>query len=172
MSPYANSSEFAGVIGAFASENSVIAANSLQLFRISQISYSSSTVKLSNKNNFYYFFRTIPPNSFFAPALVDFLKIKTRLVLYFSTETWADTGAQNVKNTLKKNNICIANDLKLVRFPQDKDFDDVLKRSVINDEPNIVILITIQRDSRELLKAKKRNPRSRRPVLCWESWLE
>ena len=161
-SPYA---EIAGVIGPFSSGNSVIAANSLQLFRISQISYSSSAVKLSNKNDFYYFFRTIPPDSFFAPALVDFLKKQdwSYISIVYSTGTWAETGARDVKNALKKNNICIANDLKLVRFPQDKDFDNVLKRLVINDEqPNIVILITIQRDSRELLKAKKRNPRSTR----------
>ena len=162
--PSSNSPEFAAVIGTFKSGNSVIAANILRVFGIPQISYASSTVKLSNKDIYNYFFRTIPPDSFFAPALVDFLKRQgwSQVSIVYSTGTWAETGTQEVRNALKQNNICIANDLLVVRFPQEKDFDDIIERLVIDDkQPKVVILITIQRDSRGLLEAKKRNKGSR-----------
>ena len=161
----ANTSEFAGVIGAFDSGNSVIAANLLRVFQIPQISYGSVTVLLSNKDVYNYFFRTVPPDSFFAAALA---KILTRLdwnyvSIVYSTGRWSETTAREVENTLKKNNICIAKDLILVRFPQENDFDNVIERLVSDDEqPNVVVLVTIQRDSRGLLKAKTRNQRSRR----------
>ena len=165
MSSSANVSELAGVIGAFKSGNSVISANFLRVFRIPQISYGSLTVLLSNKDVYDYFFRTVPPDSFFAAALVKILKRLgwTYVSIVYSTGTWPETGAREVRNALKKNNICIANDLILARFPQEKDFDNVIETLVSDDEqPNVVVLVTIQRDSHRLLKAKKKNQRSRR----------
>ena len=165
MSSSANISELAGVIGAFKSGNSVISANILRVFRIPQISYGSLTVLLSNKDVYDYFFRTVPPDSFFAAALVKILKRLgwTYVSIVYSTGTWPETGARELRNALKKNNICIANDLILVRFPQEKDFDNVIE-TLVNDgeQPNVVVLVTIQRDSRGLLKAKKRNQHSSR----------
>ena len=165
MSSPANISELAGVIGAFTSGNSVISANFLRVFRIPQISYGSTTVLLSNKDVYDHFFRTVPPDSFSAAALVKILKRLgwTYVSIVYSTGTWPETGAREVRNALKKNNICIANDLILARFPQEKDFDNVIETLVSDDEqPNVVVLVTIQRDSHRLLKAKKKNQRSRR----------
>ena len=163
--PSTSTSEFAGVIGAFKSGNSVIVANLLRVFSIPQISYGSLTVKLSNKDVFNYFFRTVPPDSFFAAALTKFLeRMKwTYVSIVYSTGTWSETGAQEVKDALTQSNICIAYYLKLIRFPHKKDFDDVIQRLVSDGEqPTVVILVTIQRDSNGLLKAKKRNRRSSR----------
>ena len=102
-----NGSEFAGVIGAFKSGNSVIVANFLRVFQIPQISYGSLTVKLSNKNVFNYFLRTVPPDSFFAAALVKLLmKMKWMYVsIVYSTGTWPETGAQEVLNALTRNQV-------------------------------------------------------------------
>ena len=160
-----NSSEFAGVIGAFKSGNSVIVANFLRVFHIPQISYGSLTVKLSNKNVFNYFFRTVPPDSFFAAALVKLLmKMKWMYVsIVYSTGTWAETGAQEVLNALARNKICVAKSEKLPRFPTPKEFYDMIEKLTIDDEqPNIVVLVTIQRDSHGLLKAKKKHSRGSR----------
>ena len=163
--PNANGSEFAGVIGPFKSGNSVIVANFLRVFKIPQISYGSLTVKLSNKDVYDYFFRTVPPDSFFAEALVKLLMRMswTYVSIVYSTGTWAETGAHEVKRALMQNNICIAKQIKLVRFPRPTDFDDVIQRLVSDDkQPSVVILLTIQRDSRGLLEAKKRSPRASR----------
>lgn len=103
------SSEFAGVIGAFKSGNSVIAANFLRVFRIPQISYGSLSVKLSNKDVYNYFLRTVPPDSFFAAALVKVLqRMGWSLVsIVYSTGTWPETGAQEVEKSLQRNEVTI-----------------------------------------------------------------
>ena len=102
-----NNSEFAGVIGAFKSGNSVIVGNFLRVFRIPQISYGSLSVKLSNKNIFDYFFRTVPPDSFFAAALAKLLLRMdwTYVSIVYSTGTWPETGAQEVDKALAKNQV-------------------------------------------------------------------
>ena len=105
--PSVNGSEFAGVIGAFKSGNSVIVANFLRVFEIPQISYGSLTVKLSNKNVFNYFLRTVPPDSFFAAALVKLLLKMgwTFVSIVSSTGTWPETGAQEVRKALAENKV-------------------------------------------------------------------
>ena len=163
--PNANGSEFAGVIGPFTSGNSVIVANFLRVFKIPQISYGSLTVELSNKDVYDYFFRTVPPDSFFAEALVKLLIRMgwTYVSIVYSTGKWAETGAQEVQRALRQKKICIAQQIKLERFPRPKDFDDVVQRLASDDElPSVVILVTIQRDSHGLLEAKKRSPRASR----------
>lgn len=102
-----DNSEFAGVIGAFKSGNSVIVGNFLRVFGIPQISYGSLSVKLSNKNIFNYFFRTVPPDSFFAAALVKVLLRMdwTYVSIVYSTGTWPETGAQEVEKALAKSKV-------------------------------------------------------------------
>ncbi|XP_028390818.1 metabotropic glutamate receptor 3-like isoform X2 [Dendronephthya gigantea] len=159
-----NSTEFAGVIGAFKSGNSVIAANFLRVFRIPQISYGSLTVKLSNKNVFNYFLRTVPPDSFFAAALVKLLLRMgwTYVSIVYSSGTWPETGAEEVRKALKNDKICVAKSLQLSRFPTPEDFARIVEELTQDSQPRIVVLVTIQRDSRGLLVAKKKNPRGSR----------
>jgi ABC-type branched-subunit amino acid transport system substrate-binding protein len=107
LQPKVNGSEFAGVIGAFKSGNSVLAANFLRVFRIPQISYGSLSVKLSNKNVFNYFLRTVPPDSFFAAALVKLLVRMgwSYVSIVYSTGTWPETGAQEVEKALERSKV-------------------------------------------------------------------
>ncbi|XP_046852108.1 metabotropic glutamate receptor 4-like isoform X1 [Xenia sp. Carnegie-2017] len=161
-----NGSEFAGVIGTFVSETSVIVANFLRVFQIPQISYGSVANELSNKNLYNYFLRTVPPDSFFAAALTTFLlKMRWTFVsLLYSSGTWAETGAERLRKVLESNKICLGNNIKIPPFPDDDEFDKIMKTLIGDDEeqPRVVVLYTVQRDSRKLLKAKKRHPRGSR----------
>lgn len=59
--------------------------------------------------------------------------------------------------------ICVEKDIKLARFPKKEEIDKVVEDLTDNDDqPRVVILYTIQRDSHEILKAKKRHPRGSR----------
>ncbi len=105
-----NGSEFAGVIGAYKSEITVMVANFLRVFRIPQISYGSLTVELSDKDRYSYFLRTVPPDSFFAAALVKLLvRMRWTYVSIVRSEgKWAETGAEEVKKALTRNKVTIA----------------------------------------------------------------
>uniref|UniRef100_A0A1I7W4K7 ANF_receptor domain-containing protein n=1 Tax=Loa loa TaxID=7209 RepID=A0A1I7W4K7_LOALO len=59
----------AAVIGAASSQVSVMVASMLQLFKVPQISYSSTGTELSEKPRFAYFSRVVPPDNFQATAM-------------------------------------------------------------------------------------------------------
>lgn len=59
--------------------------------------------------------------------------------------------------------ICVANSIKVSRFPTAEEFNKLIDDLTADDEqPNIVVLVTIQRDSHEFLDAKKIHPRGSR----------
>ena len=155
-----HTSEFAGVIGPFTSGNSIIAANFLRVFEIPQISYGGLTVELSNKDLYDYFFRTVPPDSFFAEGLARLLdKFRWNYVsIIYSTGKYPETGTEEIIKALMKRTICIAKKHKLPRFPSKEDFNHAISEVISVKETNVIVFVTIQRDSRGLLKAKKRNP--------------
>ena len=66
--------QLAGIVGASWSTVSMTVANFLRVFEIPQISYDSTSITLSNKDIYSYFFRTVPPDSFQAQAIVDLCK--------------------------------------------------------------------------------------------------
>ena len=53
----------------------------------------------------------------------------------------------------------MAKNLKLTRSPKPEEFDSFIEQLTDDEQPNIVVFVTIQRDSHGLLKAKKRHPR-------------
>ena len=159
-----NTSELAGVIGPFVSGNSKIVANFLRVFEIPQISYASLSVELSDKVIYNYFFRTVPPDSFFAEALAELLvRLGWSYVsIIYSKGTYSESGTQEVVKAVSKRDICVAKKLRLPRFPKEEDFNDAIMKVASVQEANVVIFFTIQRDSRGLLMAKKRQPLAKR----------
>ena len=168
-----NVSEFAGVIGPFTSGNSIIVANFLRVFQIPQISYGGLTVELSNKARYGYFFRTVPPDSYFAEGLARLLEhFRWNYVsIIYSTGTYSETGTEEVVKALSKREICLAKRHRLPRFPVDEDFDKAIGEVMSVEKATVVVFITIQRDSRGLLKAKIRNPLAKRlAIVASVSW--
>ena len=170
---HANSSEFAGVIGPLTSGNSIIVANFLRVFQIPQIGYGGLTVELSNKERYGYFFRTVPPDSYFAEGLARLLeKFRWKYVsIIYSTGKYPESGTEEVIKALSKREICVAKQHRLPRFPGDKDFDKAISDVMSVEQATVSVFITIQRDSRGLLKAKKNNPLAKRlAIVASVSW--
>ena len=167
-----NTSEFAGVIGPFTSGNSIIVANFLRVFEIPQISYGGLTVELSDKSRYGYFFRTVPPDSFFAEGLARLLEhFRWNYVsIVYSTGKYPETGTEEVEKALSKRNICVATKHRLPRFPSERDFDEAIEMILV-EEANAIVFVTIQRDSRGLLRAKERKSEAERlTIVASVSW--
>ena len=173
LSESASDDQLAGIIGPFVSGNSKIVGSFLRVFEIPQISYASLSVELSNKDIYNYYFRTVPPDSFFAEALAELLERLgwNYVSLIYSKGTYPETGAQEVIKALAKRKICIAAKYRLKRFPGQSDYNNAITKAAEVKEANVVIFVTIQRDSRELLKAKQRQPRAKRLMIVGSiSW--
>ena len=159
--------KLAGIIGPFVSGNSKIVGSFLRVFTIPQISYASLAVELSNKDIYNYFFRTVPPDSFFAEALAELLERLgwNYVSIIYSKGTYPESGAQEVIKALTKRKICLAKKHRLARFPKSVEYDYAMAEAAKVKEANVVIFVTIQRDSRRLLMAKKRQPLAKRLLI-------
>ena len=96
-----------GVVGATFSSVSIAVASLLRLFRISQISYSSTAEILSDKTRFDYFFRTVPPDSLQAKAIASII-IKfnwTYVLAIHSDDNYGKGGIASLQNELQSFNL-------------------------------------------------------------------
>lgn len=98
------------VIGAASSPISTNVANLLGVDNTPQISYSSTSVLLSDKTVYHSFFRTIPSDTYQAQALADLLKQFgwTYVSIVASDNAYGRAGLDSLRSELKKKNICIA----------------------------------------------------------------
>ena len=92
-----------GVVGAASSGVSIDTANLLRLFDIPQISYASTAKTLSDKTRFDYFFRTVPPDSLQAQAMVDIVEYFnwTYVIAMHSGDTYGSEGIREFIDQLE-----------------------------------------------------------------------
>lgn len=98
------------VIGAASSPLSINVANLLGVDDTPQISYSSTSVLLSDNTVYHSFFRTIPSDTYQAQALADLLKQFgwTYVSIVASDNSYGRAGVDSLRTQLKKRGICIA----------------------------------------------------------------
>lgn len=152
----------AGVIGPFVSDVSIAVANLLRVFNIPQVSYGSTSADLSNKEIYSYFFRTVPPDSFQAYALVDVLKRQNWDYIFTvnSYGNYGQKGMAELQKAAEAAGICVAHSTQLPSLPDHDAFKKVInnylrKRKEHSNTVNSVVLFTTQADSADLLRAAK-----------------
>ncbi|XP_029196574.2 extracellular calcium-sensing receptor-like [Acropora millepora] len=98
------------VIGAASSSISVSVASLVGVDYTPQISYSSTSVLLSDKTIYPSFFRTIPSDTYQAQALADLLLHFgwTYVSIVASDNAYGRAGVDSLRTELKKRRICIA----------------------------------------------------------------
>ena len=116
----------------------------LSMYQIPHISIGASSDRLSDKNNFEYFSRTIPPDSRQAYAIMDLLVAFnwTYISLIGSTTDYSRNGITALRILAKANGICIAYSVETRPDFDDEAFDDVVRRLRINYKAHAVILFS------------------------------
>ena len=161
-----------GIVGAASSRVSVPVASLVRLFEVPQVSYASSSVLLSNRDRYDYFYRTIPPDDFQAQAMLDImLHFNWSYVsTIFSRNTYGEPGINEFKTLAKKYDICIDLDEGIDDHFTIKKFRDLAER-LIESEANIVILFTSQDNAASLFKQMVDIASSRRFTwIASDSW--
>ncbi|XP_055509480.1 metabotropic glutamate receptor 3 isoform X1 [Leucoraja erinacea] len=148
----------AGVIGGSYSSVSIQVANLLRLFQIPQISYASTSAKLSDKSRYDYFARTVPPDFYQAKAMAEILQFFnwTYVSTVASEGDYGETGIEAFEHEARLRNICIATSEKVGRSTTKKTYEDVIQELLHKANANIVVLFTRGDDARELLAAANR----------------
>ncbi|XP_037761561.1 metabotropic glutamate receptor 2 [Chelonia mydas] len=147
-----------GVIGGSYSDVSIQVANLLRLFQIPQISYASTSAKLSDKSRYDYFARTVPPDFYQAKAMAEILRFFnwTYVSTVASEGDYGETGIEAFELEARARNICIATSEKVGRSMNKKTFDGVIKALLQKPSARVVVLFTRSEDARELLAAAQR----------------
>lgn len=148
-----------GVIGPFTSDVSIAVANLLRVFDIPQISYGSSSAELSNKELYGNFFRTVPPDSFQAQALVDVIRYYGWSYVYTinSNGNYGQKGMKLFHKIARQTGICIAKDVSLPGLPTKRSYNSAVQMITSHNVGNahVIVLFTTQTDSAGLLRAAK-----------------
>jgi hypothetical protein len=179
-----------GVVGATLSSVSVHVASLLRLFQLPQISYASTTPKLSEPS-FDYFARTVPSDSNQARAIVDILRRLnfTYVNTIYSHGDYGEGGFREFKRLLKlstiadnvsikkrQQQICIADEQRLQRDVSIQDIKVILKtmleRIKSDVQVRVYVLFVTKEDARKLLQAIKLFNGTHRPVLiASDAWV-
>jgi len=183
-----------GVVGATLSSVSVHVANLLRLFQLPQISYASTTPKLS-ESSFDYFARTVPSDSNQARAIVDILQRLnfTYVNAIYSHGDYGEGGFREFKRLLKlpitittdedinsnkkrQQKVCIADEQRLKRDASIQDTKGILQSMIDRSQSDVqvraYVLFVTKEDARKLLQAIKLINVTDRPVLiASDAWV-
>ncbi|KAL6464339.1 hypothetical protein MHYP_G00266560 [Metynnis hypsauchen] len=147
-----------GVIGGSYSDVSIQVANLLRLFQIPQISYASTSAKLSDKSRYDYFARTVPPDFYQAKAIAEILRYFnwTYVSTVASEGDYGETGIDAFQQEARVRQICIATSVKVSRSMNRINYETVIRSLQQKANAKVVILFTRSEDARELLVAAAR----------------
>ncbi|XP_061772780.1 metabotropic glutamate receptor 3 isoform X1 [Nerophis ophidion] len=148
----------AAVIGGSFSSVSIQVANLLRLFQIPQISYASTSAKLSDKTRYDYFARTVPPDFYQAKAMADILRFFnwTYVSTVASEGDYGETGIEAFEQEARMRNICIATSEKVGRSNAKKSYEAVIRQLLQKPNARVAVLFLRSDDARELLAAAAR----------------
>ena len=144
---------FAGVVGASASFVSRPVASLLRIFQIPQVSYSSSSPLLSNRDRYSYFFRTIPPDDQQAQAIFDLIIHFNwdHISLVYSNNDYGEPIGQLIQRLSQSGGVCVdLNEAIDVDFTT-SDFV-TLAQKINNSTANVIVLFASINDVKNLLR--------------------
>ena len=154
---------FSGVVGAASSSVSIPVALLLRLFKLPQISPASTAKSLSNKEEFEFFYRTVPPDSGQVQVMYNLVKLFnwTYVSIIYSADVYGENGFKGLQKVFEEDNssnICIANSIPLSPTADDLAYDGAVNRLMENYRKNatVVILFAIHRTAIGVTQAWQR----------------
>ena len=170
-----------GIVGAgFKSSVSEAVASLFRLFKIPQISYGSSSVILSDRIRFDYFFRTLPSDAHLARAMADVVNYFnwSYILALYSNDNYGESGLKIILEKIKgKNNgtSCVADRIPLPISIEGSDamYDTIVERmnKTWIRNATVVLLFGYKRQATAVLQAisrlLEREPDSPLQYLTW-----
>ena len=147
-----------GVVGPNYSSQSAIISKFLGLFQIPVLSTYATSDELSDKTQFPYFMRLVPPDAFQALALVDILEHFgwSYVSLLHSGGNYGDNGARQIEVLTKARGICLAVNQRLSSDFTDEDIENIIGKIRSNKNAHVVVLFLEGYDVKKLLTLVKK----------------
>ena len=148
-----NRPHFAGVIGGMYSSVSLAVANVLQLWHIPQVSPASTSVKLSDKERYPFFARTVPSDTYQFNVIIDILKrLNWALISTVVSEgSYGEQGRNKFTARANEKGICSHMSLTVPNNPTMDDFKDILCKILYHPNSKVMVLLTNIEDTSRIL---------------------
>lgn len=149
-----NNSTVGGVITSISTN--VMAANRvLAPLKIPLVGSMSSSVALSNKEEYPYFARTVPPDSSQMKVIAEILRLRnwTYVSVVYSRETYGVSGANELEKQTRLNGVCIGISVGITYPTDNTESKSVVEQLIALQGANVVVLVTLE--PRPILLAAK-----------------
>ncbi|XP_039261395.2 metabotropic glutamate receptor 7-like [Styela clava] len=151
---------FAGFIGASSSTVSIHTSRLLQGYSIPQISYWATNSILSNKNEFPYFFRTVPSDDHQTEAMIEFVYSRrwNYISIVYENSHYGTRGYKDLEVKAAARNICIAEALSMPTDNNDDNTDEVDEvietlRAKHGNRTSAVILLLTEKAAKKIMQS-------------------
>uniref|UniRef100_A0A0K0EYK3 G_PROTEIN_RECEP_F3_4 domain-containing protein n=1 Tax=Strongyloides venezuelensis TaxID=75913 RepID=A0A0K0EYK3_STRVS len=126
-----NNAVISAVLGPGKSSTALSAQNLLQVFKIPQIGYSSTSIELSDKERFAYFTRVVPSDVWQARAIFEVLQHFnwTYVAVVYSAGNYGEKGYEELLK-MTNENVCIAHSEKVKPLAPEEEFRRALKQII------------------------------------------
>ena len=143
-----------GIVGPGASRVSIPVANLGRLFQVLTVSFGSTSPKLSNRERYPFFYRTVPSDKFQAQAMIDLVLHFnwTEISIIYVEDAYGVSLALELLNQAKANNVCIDVYQEIGDNFGMNDYQE-LAETLLASDTNIVVVIAHEQNVKQLLEA-------------------
>uniref|UniRef100_UPI00398EAC08 taste receptor type 1 member 3-like n=1 Tax=Pristiophorus japonicus TaxID=55135 RepID=UPI00398EAC08 len=165
------------LIGPWTSDQAIVTAKLFSLFLIPQISYGSTSEKLSNKKYFPSFLRTMPSDSNQAMAIVSIVRRFSWnwIAGIGSDDEYGRQGIELVHKYASLQGICVSS-IELiptyVNLPSTKQKISEIVDQISQTNINVIILFSSEGPAQELLKQAVKMNITRKVWIASEAWVK
>uniref|UniRef100_A0A915PZJ0 G-protein coupled receptors family 3 profile domain-containing protein n=1 Tax=Setaria digitata TaxID=48799 RepID=A0A915PZJ0_9BILA len=169
------------IVGPAKSSTTIAVQNLLQVFHIPQIGYGATTADLSDKEQYGYFMRVVPADTWQAKLVVAMLEHFnwTYVAVIYSAGNYGEKGFEELErmiNSDQSENVCIAYSEKVKSLAEPAEFEKILNAlSSQKSVPQVVVCFCEGLTMHGMFKAqqrlRKKNPKLR-PFqwICTDGW--
>ena len=113
----------------------------LSMYKIPHISIRATSDALSDKTEFEYFSRTVPPDHLQTRAIIDLLIAFnwTYVSMIGQSNDYSRNGIAKLRQFAEENGICIACFVEITPDYEDEDYDDIIRQLRINHKAHVVV---------------------------------
>ncbi len=140
-----------GNIGAASSPVSISIASLSRLFSIPQISYSSTSALLGNRERYSYFYRTVPSDDMEGRGIIDLLKHFnwTFISTIFSRNSYGQSGIDDLHTFAARSGICVDLNEGIEESFTEADYGKLVDK-LLQSTANVVVLYATQQHAQGL----------------------
>ncbi|XP_072027409.1 metabotropic glutamate receptor-like [Amphiura filiformis] len=139
---FGKDAELIGIVGTSRSATTILITRLARIFETPVISYYATSDELSNKAQFPYFMRTVPPDVYQVQAIVDVIAYFEwdYIAVIHSIDSYGIQGAQQIYAKTVTHGICVAFFVPISVSPNINELDDLVDKIQQHEKIKVIVI--------------------------------